>query len=198
MTIETTYPHHTTIGRMLSPTLFAVIALAFFLPFATVSCDGATTHTTGIQLVTRTVPNGGKLDLYGDCEGSIGQCVEAKASNTATVAFVAALVGLVLGLLGIVRGPGWCGLVGFVAIFALPFEGLFADISLEAGWVIAWFGFLAAGIGHAVWALRRGRRRRREKKLVAALRMDARDARGGDYDGARWPRPRPVPHSSRT
>jgi hypothetical protein len=173
MTIETTYPHRTTTGRLLSPTLFAVIALAFFLPFATVSCDGATTHTTGIQLVTHTVPHGGQLDLPGDCEGSIGQCVEHKASTTATVAFAAALVGLVLGLLGIVRGPGWCALVGLIALFVMPFEGLFADISLEAGWVIAFFGFLAAGIGHGVWALRRGRRRRRERKVVAALRAGA-------------------------
>jgi hypothetical protein len=173
MTIETTYPHRTTIRCLLSPTLFAVIALAFFLPFATVSCDGRTTHTTGIQLVTHTVPHGGKLDLPGDCEGDIGQCVEHKASATATVAFAAALLGLVLGLLGIVRGPGWCALVGSVAVFILPFEGLFADISLEAGWVIAFFGFLAAGIVHAVWAVQRGRRRRRERKRVAALRAGA-------------------------
>jgi hypothetical protein len=170
MTIETTYPHRTTLGRLASPTLFALIALAFFLPFATVSCDGRTTHTTGIQLVTRTVPYGGRLDLAGDCEDYIGQCVEAKASNTATVAFLAALAGLVLGALGIVRGPGWCALVGFGAILVLPFEGLFADISLEAGWIVAFFGFLTLGIGHAVWAIRRGRRRRREKKAITALR----------------------------
>jgi hypothetical protein len=169
MTIETTYPHSTTTRRLLSPTLFAVIALAFFLPFATVSCDGATTHTTGIQLVTHTVPHGGTLDAGEDCQGYIGQCVEHKASNTATVAFVAALLGLVLGLLGIVRGPGWCALVGFGAMVLMPFQGMFADISLEAGWVIAFFGFQAAGIGHAVWAVRRGRRRRREKKVIAAL-----------------------------
>ena len=169
MTIETSYPHRTTTRRLLSPTLFAVIALAFFLPFATVSCNGATTHTTGIQLVTHTVPNGGQLD----CDGvsSIGQCVEHEASGTATVALVAALLGLALGLLGIVRGPGWCGLVGFAAIVVLPFEGMFADIRLEAGWVIAFFGFLAAWVGHSAWAVRRGRRRRREKKVIAALRL---------------------------
>jgi hypothetical protein len=170
MTIETTYPHRTTLGHLLSPTLFAVVALSFFLPFATVSCDGRTTHTTGIQLVTRTVPHGGRLDLIDECQGSIGQCVEAKASNTATIAFAAALAGLLLGLLGIARGPGWCALVGFVTILALPFEGFFADISLEAGWIVAFFGFLALWIGHAVWAVRRGRRRRREKKAIAALR----------------------------
>ena len=169
MTIETTYPHRTTTRRQLSPMLFAAIALVFFLPFATVACDGATTHTTGIQLVTHTVPNGGRLD----CEGGayIGQCVEHEASDTATVAFAAALLGLVLGLLGIVRGPGWCGLIGFVSIVLLPLEGLFADIQLEAGWVFACFGFLAAWIGHTVWAVRRWRRRRREKKVIAALRI---------------------------
>jgi hypothetical protein len=171
MTIETTYPHRTTTRRLLSPTLFAVIALAFFLPFATVSCDGATTHATGIQLVTHTVPDGGQLDAGPDCKGSIGQCVEAKASTTATVALAAALLGLVLGLLGIVRGPGWCALIGFVSIVLLPLEGLFADIQLEAGWVFACFGFLAAWIGHTVWAVRRWRRRRREKKVIAALRI---------------------------
>jgi hypothetical protein len=170
MTIETTHPHHTALGRRVSPTLFAVIALAFFLPFATVSCDGATTHTTGIQLVTHTVPHGGKLDLYEECEGYIGQCVEHTASLTATVAFAAALLGLVFGLLGIVRGPGWFALIGLGAIVFMPFQGLFADISLEAGWIIAFFGFLTAGVVHAVWAVRRGRRRRREKKTIAALR----------------------------
>jgi hypothetical protein len=196
MTIETTYPHRTATGRLLSPTLFAVIALAFFLPFATVSCDGATTHTTGIQLVTHTVPDGGQLD----CNGGdyIGQCVEAEASTTATVAFAAALLGLALGLLGIVRGPGWCGLIGFVAILLLPAEGLFADITLQAGWIFACLGFLTTWIVHSVWAVQRLRRRRRDKRRVAELRAGAtRNAQVGDYHGPRWPRPRPVPRSSR-
>jgi hypothetical protein len=168
MTIETTHPHRTGLGRRVSPTLFAVIALAFFLPFATVSCDGATTHTTGIQLVTHTVPNGGTI-REPDCE-YIGQCVENEASDTATVALAAALLGLLFGLLGFVRGPGWFALIGLGAIVFMPFEGLFADISLEAGWIVAFFGFLTAWIVHTVWAVRRGRRRRREKKAIAGLR----------------------------
>src|SRR5438309_10341169 len=50
----------------LSPALFALICMAFVLPFATVSCDGAETSFTGLQLVTWTVPQGGPVS-ESDC-----------------------------------------------------------------------------------------------------------------------------------
>jgi hypothetical protein len=143
--------------RWLSPTLFALIALAFMLPFATVSCDGAKTTFTGVQLVTHTVPDGGVVDEPPDCSTHIGTCVEHASSNTATVALVMAIVGLVLGLFGIARGPGWCALVGFAAMAWLPVEGGMSDVTLRSGWQLAFFGFLVVGLLHIRRAWVRGR-----------------------------------------
>jgi hypothetical protein len=109
--------------RWLSPSLFALAALCFLLPFATVSCEDTRTTFTGIELVTRTVPRGGVLQGRPDCSTDLSVCVEHAAAGTATVALAAALAGLLLGVLGIGRGPGWCALVGLGAVAALPFEG---------------------------------------------------------------------------
>jgi hypothetical protein len=159
-------------ARWLSPTLFACIALAFLLPFATVSCDAASTTFTGLQLVTHTVPHGGNLasDNSADCKTYIGTCVERSASNIATVAIVAALLGLALGLFGLARGPGWCALAGLGALALLPFRGgIFGpDVYLHAGYDLAFWGFLTVGVIHIVKAVRR-RRRKQPKKSGPAL-----------------------------
>jgi hypothetical protein len=151
--------------RWLSPALFALIALAFLLPFATVACDNARTTFSGIQLATHAVPHGGNLagDSASDCKTYIGTCVQRSASNTATVAFVVALLGLALGLVGVVRGPGWCALLGLGAMLALPFEGgvLGPDIYLHSGYYLATLGFLVAVFVH----LRRAARRRRKLRI---------------------------------
>jgi hypothetical protein len=138
------------VRRSLSPALFALIGLAFLLPFATVSCDGAKTTFTGMQLVTHTVPNGGVVHEAPDCSTHIGTCVEHTSSATATVAFIAAVFGLALGLLGIAKGPGWCALVGFGAMGVLPFEDqpLGPDVRLHSGYVLALLGFLVVGLVH--------------------------------------------------
>src|ERR687888_2256848 len=91
--------------RWLSPTLFALIALCFFLPFATVSCDNARTSFTGVQLVTKTVPKGGKVDEAPDCAADLSVCVEKEASRTGRLALFGALAGLLLGLFGVIKGP---------------------------------------------------------------------------------------------
>jgi len=157
-----------TLRRWLSPTLFAVIGVCFLLPFATVSCDGATTTFTGIQLVTRTVPQGGAVEEGSDCSADLSTCVENNGSNTATLAFVVALIGLALGLFGIARGPGWCALVGLVAMLALPLEAGFADVWFHAGYVLALILFAVTGVLHLVLALRRWRRRRKAKARARA------------------------------
>jgi hypothetical protein len=166
MTTETpiTSSVRSTSQRWLSPTLFALIGLAFLLPFATVSCDSAKTTFTGVQLVTHTVPDGGVVHEAPDCSAHIGTCVEHASSTTATVALVMAIVGLVLGLFGIARGPGWCALVGFGAIAWLPFEGglLGPDVTLRSGWQLAFYGFLLVGLLHVrrAWVRRRSNRRK--------------------------------------
>jgi hypothetical protein len=147
------------IHRWLSPSLFALIAVCFVLPFATVSCDNASTTFTGVQLVTHTVPQGGVLHEAPDCSTDISVCVERSAAPTATVALVAALLGLILGVLGFVRGPGWCAAVSLGALLALPSEGgvLGPDVNMHAGWVFALLLSGVAGGLHARRAWRRGR-----------------------------------------
>lgn len=64
---------------------------------------------------------------------AISACVEARSSTTAGIALLAAVIGLVLGLLGIARGSGWCAAVGFLATAILPFQSDMADVNLRAG-----------------------------------------------------------------
>jgi hypothetical protein len=145
------------VRRWLSPTYFALAVLAFFLPFATVSCDSASTTFTGVQLVTHSVPAGGAVDEAPDCSGDIGGCVERTSAGTATFALVAASIGLVLGLFGIGRGPGICAAFGLLAIASLPLDGDTADVSLHSGYLLAIASLLAAGVLHLIRAAR-GRR----------------------------------------
>jgi hypothetical protein len=158
--------------RWLSPTLFAVAALAFLLPFATVSCDGKSTTFTGAQLVTHTVPKGGVLDEPGDCSTYIGTCVENASSGTAAVALLAALLGLAIGVIGVARGPGWCAAVGLGALLVMPFEGglVGPDVNLRSGYVSAFCSLLVACLLHGwrAWARRRRPRRPLETTAVAA------------------------------
>jgi hypothetical protein len=159
--------------RWLSPTLFGLIAVCFLLPFATVSCDNASTTFTGVQLVTHTVPRGGVLDEAPDCSTDISVCVERETAPTATIVLAAALVGLFLGLLGVVRGPGWCAAVGLGALLVLPFEGPFLgpDVTMHDGWDLA---VTVSGVACCLHIRRAWRRRRPRRRPRSALRVHAR------------------------
>jgi hypothetical protein len=146
--------------RWISPSLFALAALSFFLPFATVSCDGAQTSFTGIQLVTHTVPAGGSIDADG-CAADLTTCIERKTSTAAGVALLAALVGLGLGYLGIVRGPGWCAAVALGALVYLPLADPLAGEEPHSGYKLAFTCLLFAGMLHIGRAFARGRPSRR-------------------------------------
>jgi hypothetical protein len=158
------------IHRWHSPSLFALIALCFLLPFATVFVSGcdtslhSSTRFTGAQLVTRTVPRGG---VDPSCSHDISVCVEQAGATTADVAFGAAVIGLVLGLLGIARGPGWCAAVGLGALATLFLQFLQSpglsedDFSLHSGFWFTLLLFAWAGVVH----LRRAWRRARSKRL---------------------------------
>jgi hypothetical protein len=164
------------VGRWLSPSLFALVALSFPLPFATVSCDTASTTFTGAQLVTHTVPRGGVLDEPPDCSADISVCVERDAAPTATLALAAVLVGLLLGLVGVVRGPGWCAAVSLGALLALPFEGPFLgpDVTMRSGWKLALCFSAVAGGVHLRRAFRRRKAtRQRQMAPVSAGPTDA-------------------------
>jgi hypothetical protein len=143
----------------LSPTLFALVGLTFVLPFATVSCSGAETSFTGVQLLTRTVPSGGSVDEGPECAADISDCVEDKGSVLAGAAFVAALLGLVLGIAGKAKGPGWCATGGLLAMLGIAAQAALtlAGVKFHSGYVFALLLFLCATVLHAARTVRRRR-----------------------------------------
>jgi drug/metabolite transporter (DMT)-like permease len=147
----------------LSPALFALVCLSFLLPFASVSCDGASTSFTGAQLVTYTVPAGGALS-ESDCKGDISTCVEARASWLALIALALALGGLVFGLRGRQKGPGWFATGGVLTMLGLIGQGLmtFATVEFRAGLWAMLLLFFAAMCLHGGYALQRRREERDE------------------------------------
>jgi hypothetical protein len=146
-------------GPRLSPALFALAALSFLLPFGTVSCDTAKTSFTGVQLVTYTVPAGGAVSEGGDCTGDLGGCVEGEASWIAILALACALGGLIMGVRGRMRGPGWFAVGGFLAMLGLVGQAIlsFADVRFEVGWRLGFGAFLVAMCVHGYAALKRRR-----------------------------------------
>jgi hypothetical protein len=149
--------------RRLSPALFALIALGFMLPFATVACNGAQTTFTGVELATWRVPAGGPVD-ESECNGDLADCVEDSGSVAAAVALIAALAGFVLGASALRRGEGWCtaaGLVAMLALVAQTVQVFGPDITLHSGFVIALFLYAWLALLHVWRAFRRRRRRRR-------------------------------------
>jgi hypothetical protein len=138
-----------------SAVAFAVALVAFVLPFATVSCDGAHVEPTGAELVLRSAP---------DEEGTpqqdfqLGDLVVAYGGGLATAAFLA----FALSLLAAVRGwnGGWATLAGLVGVAALVFlktrgggEGeAIADVDAKAGGIVAaGAGAVGALIAGAAW-----------------------------------------------
>jgi hypothetical protein len=134
---------------------FAVALLAFVLPFATVSCDGARVEPTGAELVLRSAP---EEEGTPQQDFELGELVVAYGGGLATAAFLA----FALSLLAAVRGwnGGWATLAGLVGVAALVFlktrgggEGeAIADVEAKAGGIVA-AGAAAVGslIAGAAW-----------------------------------------------
>ena len=140
----------------LSPALFGLICICFVLPFATASCDNAKTSFTGVQLVTHSVPAGGHVN-DGDCSADISTCVEQRGSLWATLALAMALCGLVFGLRGREKGPGWFATGGLVAMVGIAGEAVasMATVDFLVGYWLMLMLFLSAMCLHGVYALRR-------------------------------------------
>jgi hypothetical protein len=140
----------------LAPALFGLAALAFLLPFATVSCDGAETTFTGVQLVTKTVPAGGVTH-----DGSVlGEEVEDDATLFAVAALAAAVFGFALSAFGVVKGPGWVAAVGLVStlLMAQSTVDVFGPtITFHIGYLLTLLLFLAASVLYAWRAIKRRR-----------------------------------------
>jgi hypothetical protein len=147
----------------LSPTLFALAALAFVLPFATVSCEGAHTSFTGVQLATHSVPDGGRPDGGGFGESctcrDISDEVEHDDSLLAEIALVAAVVGLGLGIAGIRRGAGLIALGGVICAVLMYVSRSFAAVELRIGYWVLLGAFGVAWILHVGYWLQRRRAR---------------------------------------
>jgi hypothetical protein len=143
----------------LSPTLFGLALVAFLLPFATVSCEGARTTFTAAQLVTHRVPDGGRPSddmSSSDCR-DISDEVEQPDSWVATGTLLLALAGLVLGIRRIRRGPGWIALGGVVSLVFLWLSGGLADVQLHSGYWLMLGAFVAAWLWHVHLAFSRAR-----------------------------------------
>jgi TolB protein len=134
---------------MLSPAIFAGIVLAFFLPFATVSCDASVTFT-GAELATRQVPEPAADPAFDDE-------VEAEGWFLAAVALGAAFAGFVLGLARR-EGGGVAAAIGTAGLLGLCWQSAanFATVEVHSGFVLALLGYVALSLGHFVaWRRRR-------------------------------------------
>jgi hypothetical protein len=130
--------HQGIVARWHLPTVFAAVFLAFCLPFATVSCNGAETTFTGMQLVTHTVPHGGTFEDEDGRKSELSDRVERKSSIPAAIVLLLAAAGLGFGLLG-TRRTGWCASLGllFTVILGMNTGGGFLsgpDVTYHGGY----------------------------------------------------------------
>jgi hypothetical protein len=150
-----------------SPVVFAGIVAAFFLPFATVSCEGAETTFTGVQLVTKTVPEGGVID---EEEGEISDRVESESSGVAAIIIFVAVAGFIIGAFGIERGPGWIAALGIILTIVLGANTDQADVQYLVGYKLVFALFIWAGVLHLARALARGRGMSKDPPTVGVRR----------------------------
>jgi hypothetical protein len=140
--------------RATSPIVFAGVALAFFLPFATVSCDESVTFT-GAELAFGQVEEPSPQSTFDDE-------IESESTAPALVAFLAAIAGLVLGVARC-PGAGVASGIGTVAMIVLGANAdpLFGTVDVHVGYALALLGYLTLSVGHlAAWILRRRAKRR--------------------------------------
>jgi hypothetical protein len=141
-------PNKLPVRRILSPALLLGVLACFFLPFATVSCDGEQVTPTAMQLVVGDAPvneGSGELDQYG---GSLGQDVVDEAQPFAIVAFAGVVLALASALF--LRLPSRVVFLfselGFLALTWLAVDGEISDaeVTLGPGFWLAWFGLLGS------------------------------------------------------
>jgi hypothetical protein len=182
------------IRRWHSPTLFAVIALCFLLPFATVSCSEAETTFTGYQLATWTVPEGGTV---GDRD--ISAQVEDKGSVLAVLILAAAALGLVAGVLRLPRGEGWCAAVGLALTLALLYQLVtsMASATIYEGYTFTLLLFVWAAVLHGARAWRRRRRPHApDAAEIEPVEASSSHRKSDPYWTAQLARRRPTPRQS--
>ena len=139
--------------------LFAAAALAFLLPFGTVSCGNQTVSFTGVQLATMQVPPDPVPRT--DPSNGLAAHVEAQAGAWALLALVL-VVGGHVSALALGRGGGFAFGSGF-ALCVLLFDAATtgADARVRGGLWLALTCVAGAGAMRASAALRARRSRKR-------------------------------------
>jgi len=147
--------------RLTSVTLFVAAALAFLLPFGTVSCDSDEVSFTGLELATYQVDaDSSSADLRAD--------VESEAGWLALIALAASLTGVFFAAVGR-RGGGICASVGLLAmqLLFLSAAASLATVEVRAGF---WLTLIALGaVSIHLLAIRLGERRRLRTKLWPSI-----------------------------
>jgi hypothetical protein len=143
-------------SRRISATAFACTALAFTLPFGTVSsCDGEEVTFTGAELATFTVPPDESTS-----SGTLHTEIERNGGALALVVLLAAVLGFVAALARKRRG-GICASLGLVVAQLLGMAILLTGTAggmVDAGYGLALLSLAVAGVVHLVAALRARRR----------------------------------------
>jgi hypothetical protein len=156
-------------ARRLTSTLLAAAALAFLLPFGTVSCDGEEVSFTGVELATFQVDADERHP-----GGTLAEDVEQGGSPIALVTLAIALVGAgTVALRG--RGGGFAA-AGVAGLFVLFAKGsLMIDsptVDHGSGYLLAATALAAAGgLRFVVRVIERERAGRNAWPLVVALML---------------------------
>lgn len=146
-------------ARVLSPALLLAVLGCFFLPFATVSCDGERVTPTGMQLVVGDAPSN-QSNARDEYAGDLGADVTDEAQPFAAVALAGVLLGLAAAL--VLRGPSRLVFVfselaflGFVWLAGLGASSD-ADVTFRAGFWLGLLGLVATMAIHGSAMRRRG------------------------------------------
>ena len=143
----------TFVRRWHSPAVFALIGLCFLLPFGTASCNGTETTFTGAQLATWNVPDDGSVHSI-----TLRMHVEDGGSALAAAALAAAARSLVIGVLRLPWGEGYCAGLALALMVVLLGKAVnsFAT-TIHAGYGLALLLLLWAAAMHARRSWRAGR-----------------------------------------
>jgi hypothetical protein len=138
--------------------LFAAAALAFLLPFGTVSCEGETVSFTGLELATMRVP--ADPAPAPEADGDLADEVEAEGGSYALLALVLVIGGLVSAVLQ-GRGGGFAFGAGFALFVLLINVGeTEPDVNARGGYWVALGSVAGAGAIRGSASLRTRRLRR--------------------------------------
>ena len=146
--------------------LFAAAALAFLLPFATVSCHGETVSFTGIELATRTIEADPAAAREPD-KGLAGDVEDAE--GTYALMALVFLVGGVVSVAARGRGGGFA-LAALLSLLVLLLDAADTEADIQIGYWLALASVCGAGVLLLWSSLRERRQRRRQDPPLAPQR----------------------------